>query len=105
MPCWRLGIKYIMEFKMGSEHEALEQIKKLKYYEKYLCSGKENVLLGAGFDFKQHNIGNYLVENVPFGQCPRGRSEHPRERYFLSRERSERPRGLSFCRRNRFSPR
>ncbi|HLP47958.1 MAG TPA: AAA family ATPase [Candidatus Kapabacteria bacterium] len=53
---------YIMEFKLGSEHEALEQIKKMKYYEKYLGSGKEIVLLGTGFDIKQRNIGNYLLE-------------------------------------------
>ncbi|HLP48767.1 MAG TPA: AAA family ATPase [Candidatus Kapabacteria bacterium] len=53
---------YIMEFKLGSEHEALEQIKKMKYYEKYLSSGKEIVLLGVGFDVEQRNIGNYLLE-------------------------------------------
>ncbi|MDQ1355395.1 MAG: hypothetical protein QG657_5705 [Acidobacteriota bacterium] len=53
---------YIMEFKLGSEHEALEQIKKMKYYEKYLRSGKEIVLLGAGFDLEQRNIGNYLLD-------------------------------------------
>ncbi|HLP62356.1 MAG TPA: PD-(D/E)XK nuclease domain-containing protein [Candidatus Deferrimicrobium sp.] len=57
---------YIMEFKMGSEHEALEQIKKMQYYEKYLAGGKEVVLLGAGFDVKQRNIGNYLLEKIPF---------------------------------------
>ncbi len=56
---------YIMEFKMGSEHEALEQIKKMKYYEKYLGSGKEIVILGAGFDLEQRNIGNYLLEDFP----------------------------------------
>ncbi|MCX6583689.1 MAG: AAA family ATPase [Candidatus Aminicenantes bacterium] len=53
---------YIMEFKLGSELEALEQIKKMKYYEKYLGSGKEIVLLGVGFNLKQRNIGNYLLE-------------------------------------------
>jgi len=58
---------YIMEFKMGSEHEALEQIKKMKYYEKYLAGGKKVVLLGVGFDVKQRNIGNYLLEDFPLG--------------------------------------
>jgi hypothetical protein len=53
---------YIMEFKLGSEHEALEQIKKMKYDEKYLDSGKEIVLLGIGFDLEKRNIGNYLLE-------------------------------------------
>jgi len=52
---------YIMEFKMGSEQEALAQIKEMKYYEKYLNSGKEIVLLGIGFDAGKRNIGNYLL--------------------------------------------
>ncbi len=59
---------YIMEFKLGSEHEAMEQIKKMKYYEKYLGSGKEIALLGVGFVPKKRNIGNHLLEdylNVP----------------------------------------
>ncbi len=53
---------YIMEFKVGSADEALAQIKKKKYYEKYQGQGKEIVLLGIGFDPKIRNIGNYLVE-------------------------------------------
>jgi hypothetical protein len=52
---------YILEFKMGSEQEALAQIKELKYYEKYLGTGKEIVLLGIGFDPGKRNIGNYLL--------------------------------------------
>jgi hypothetical protein len=56
---------YIMEFKMGSEHEALEQIKKKKYYEKYLGAGKEIVLMGIGFDPEKRNIGHYLLETLP----------------------------------------
>ncbi len=52
---------YIMEFKMGSEKEAIAQIKAMKYYEKYLGSGKEIVLLGIGFDPGKRNIGNYLL--------------------------------------------
>ncbi|HLP44858.1 MAG TPA: AAA family ATPase [Candidatus Kapabacteria bacterium] len=55
---------YIMEFKMGNEREALKQIKEMKYYEKYLASGKEIVLLGIGFDPGNRNIGNYLTENT-----------------------------------------
>jgi len=55
---------YIMEFKMGSETEALEQIKKMKYYEKYLGKGKEIVLMGIGFDPEKRNIGKYLVESI-----------------------------------------
>ncbi|MDQ1351377.1 MAG: hypothetical protein QG657_1679 [Acidobacteriota bacterium] len=51
---------YVMEFKVGSELEALAQIKEMKYYEKYLGKGKEIVLLGIGFDPEKRNIGNYL---------------------------------------------
>ncbi|HLP47304.1 MAG TPA: AAA family ATPase [Candidatus Deferrimicrobium sp.] len=58
---------YIMEFKLGSEREALTQIKEMKYYEPYLGKGKEIVLMGIGFDLEQRNIGNYLVERV---KCP-----------------------------------
>ena len=32
---------YIMEFKMGSEKDAMAQIKEKAYYEKYLGKGKE----------------------------------------------------------------
>ncbi len=57
---------YIMEFKVGkgSEKEALEQIKEMKYYEKYLGTGKEIVLMGTGFDPENRNIGNYLLEKL-----------------------------------------
>ncbi len=54
---------YIMKFKVGSELEALAQIKEMKYYEKYLGGGKEIVLLGIGFDPEKRNIGNYLLGN------------------------------------------
>ena len=53
---------YILEFKIGSERDALEQIKQMRYHEKYLSSGKEIVLIGIGFDPQNRNIGNYLVE-------------------------------------------
>jgi hypothetical protein len=53
---------YIMEFKIGSEQEALEQIKKMKYYEKYFSRGKEIVLVGIGFDPEKRNIGGYVQE-------------------------------------------
>ena len=52
---------YVMEFKMGSEQEAIAQIKEKKYYEKYLNSGKEIVLMGIGFDPEKRNISNYLL--------------------------------------------
>jgi hypothetical protein len=41
-----------------------EQIKKMKYYEKYINRGKEIVLMGIGFDPEKQNIGNYLLESL-----------------------------------------
>jgi len=54
---------YIMEFKMGSEQDALAQIKEMGYHEKYGESGKKIVLMGIGFDPEKRNIGNYLLES------------------------------------------
>jgi hypothetical protein len=55
---------YIMEFKLGNGQEALDQIKKMKYAEKYRIKGKEIVLVGIGFDSEKRNIDNYLLENL-----------------------------------------
>jgi hypothetical protein len=55
---------YIVEFKMGSEKEALAQIKDKAYHEKFLSSGKEIVLLGVGFDVEKRNIGGYVTETI-----------------------------------------
>jgi len=54
---------YIIEFKVGSEQDALAQIKQMKYYEKYLAKGKEIVLMGIGLDPEKRNIGNYLLDS------------------------------------------
>ncbi|MCK4763780.1 MAG: AAA family ATPase [Candidatus Aminicenantes bacterium] len=56
---------YIIEFKIGSEQEALDQIKNKNYHESYLSSDKEIVLMGVGFDLEKRNIGNYALESVP----------------------------------------
>ncbi len=53
---------YIMEFKLGTAEEALEQIKEKKYYEKYLIPSKVVKLIGVGFDIKQRNPGDYKIE-------------------------------------------
>ncbi|MCX7997699.1 MAG: ATP-binding protein [Leptospiraceae bacterium] len=54
---------YIFEFKLNSsKEEALEQIKKNKYYEKSISKGKPVYLVGV--EFKDRNIGEYLVERV-----------------------------------------
>ena len=49
---------------MGSEQDALQQIKEMAYYEKYRGSGKEIMLMGIGFDPEKRNIGNYLLESL-----------------------------------------
>lgn len=54
----------IMEFKMGSETEALQQIKTKKYAEKYLARGKPIVLVGVGIDKAGRNIGAFIIEQV-----------------------------------------
>lgn len=55
---------YIMEFKLGSGQEAMDQIKERKYAEKYRFKGKEIVLVGIGFDPGKRNIDNFLLENL-----------------------------------------
>ena len=55
---------YIMEFKMANSQEAMDQIKEKKYYERYLAIGKPIKLIGVGFDPKNRNISDYLVETV-----------------------------------------
>ncbi len=51
---------YIFEFKLfGTHQEALAQIKKKRYHEKYLDSGKKITLVGAAFDPEERNIGEY----------------------------------------------
>ena len=52
---------YIFEFKLsGTKEEALAQIKTKKYYEKYLNKGKDIYLVGV--EFKDRNIGEYILE-------------------------------------------
>ncbi len=53
---------YILEFKIGKAETALQQIKDMKYYEKFQSSGKEIILLGIGFNKGDRNICEYLAE-------------------------------------------
>lgn len=54
---------YIFEFKLnGTKEEALSQIKTKKYYEKFISKDKPIYLIGA--EFRDRNIGEYLVEMV-----------------------------------------
>ena len=55
---------YVMEFKMGISDEALSQIERMKYHEKYLSSGKSIQLIGVGFDEEEKNISHYKVKPV-----------------------------------------
>jgi hypothetical protein len=54
---------YIFEFKLnGTKEEALSQIKKKKYYEKYLSKGNKIYLVGV--EFKERELGDYVVEEM-----------------------------------------
>jgi hypothetical protein len=54
---------YIFEFKVDNSG-ALEQIKKKKYYEKYLDKYKEVYLIGVEFNSKERNLIKYEWERV-----------------------------------------
>lgn len=53
---------YVIEFKLGRPQEAIKQITKMKYYEKYINEGKKIYLLGVG-GFEQKNI-KCLIEKI-----------------------------------------
>ena len=55
---------YIIEFKMSSTTQALKQIKDRKYYESYLLSKKEILLIGVSFDSEERNIKNWEIKNL-----------------------------------------
>jgi hypothetical protein len=58
---------YIFEFKLNrSAAEALKQIHDKEYYQKYLASGKEIILIGAKFSTKKHNITDWKTEVLNF---------------------------------------
>ena len=55
---------YIFEFKMNNPEVALNQIREKKYYESYLSSNKEIVLVGVSFDSENKNIKDWKVESL-----------------------------------------
>jgi hypothetical protein len=58
---------YIFEFKLNhSATEALKQIHDKEYYQKYLGSGREIILVGAKFSTKKHNIADWKTEILKF---------------------------------------
>ncbi len=56
---------FIFEFKMKTNTKnALQQIKDMKYYEKYLSDKKEIFLIGIEFDEKVKNISKFEIEKL-----------------------------------------
>jgi hypothetical protein len=56
---------FIFEFKLdGSEQEALEQIKRSEYYQRYRQGQKTLHLIGVNFGIKQRGVTGWLVERL-----------------------------------------
>ena len=56
---------YVMEFKRDkTAAEAMAQIKEMKYYEKFVGTGKKITLVGINFDSEKRTIGEYLAETL-----------------------------------------
>ena len=49
---------------MDSKEEPIEQIKKKRYYEKYLKEGKPIYLIGMKFDSNERNIVDYEIDKI-----------------------------------------
>ncbi len=54
--------RYIFEFKVGNENNALAQIKANKYYEKFLNEGSNIYLVGIHFNKEEKNISRFEWE-------------------------------------------
>ncbi|MEM7534449.1 MAG: AAA family ATPase [Chloroflexota bacterium] len=56
---------YIFEFKLdGTAADALAQIKKKEYFQKYWLKGKPITIIGVNFDTKTRSVGEWLPEEV-----------------------------------------
>jgi len=55
---------YVLEFKLDTADNALNQIKEKKYYQKYLSFHKKIKLIGVAFDPEQRNLGEYKIESL-----------------------------------------
>lgn len=60
---------YVMEFKMGTAREALDQIEEKKYYEAYSSDTRTIKLVGIGFSLDQKNIHDYKIQICERGRC------------------------------------
>ncbi len=54
----------IIEFKVDSSEDPIEQIKTKRYFEKYLKDQKSIYLLGINFNSQKKNISNWKVEKI-----------------------------------------
>ncbi len=54
----------IIEFKVDSKEKPIEQIKKKRYYEKYLNDNKPIYLIGINFSSKERNISEWGIEEI-----------------------------------------
>jgi len=56
---------YIFEFKLdGSAENVMQQIKDKSYYEKFLASGKEIILIGANFSTEKRRVEKWRSETI-----------------------------------------
>jgi hypothetical protein len=56
---------FIMEFKLGTALEAINQIKQKKYYEKFQHLSSHSIyIIGIGIDTQNRNLSSYLLEKV-----------------------------------------
>ena len=55
-------VVYVLEFKVDGGGDALRQIKKRDYQQKYLNSGKEIILIGIDFDSNERAIATFAWE-------------------------------------------
>lgn len=59
------NVVYICEFKLnGRKEEALEQIKTMKYYEQFLNTKKDIILIGVDIDREHKNINTWIMEKI-----------------------------------------
>lgn len=55
---------YIFEFKMTNTEAGIRQIESNKYYESYLASNKEIVLVAVSFDSENKNIKDWKSKEI-----------------------------------------
>jgi len=56
---------YIVEFKMGTAAEALQQIKEKEYHKPFANDKRQKVLVGVGFDAEKKEVSGFEMEILP----------------------------------------